>query len=277
MIRATALMPTLKRAVVGFVDDDVLTLAAALAFYTTLSFAPMLVLGLWLVSSAGPDARVAILSEIGALAGGDAQAAAAVVIHNAHARPAIGSIAGIAGIVVLLIGASSVFAQLQYSLNIIWRVQALETASWWTWARRRVVSAGLLGATLFVLAASLVISSVLGFALPRSGYLWDLANQIVSLAVITALFAALFRYLPDIRLRWSEAGTGAFATAALFGVGKLLIGQYLVHSDVGGPYGSVGSVVLFLVWVYYSATIFLFGAELIKANITSSAMIGEPL
>lgn len=261
-----SLIATLRGAVNAFIDDNILTLAAALAFYTALSFAPLLVLSLWLASSGGPAAQQAIVNQIGILAGVQASVAAAAVLHSAHDQPTLGSIAGMVGIAVLIIGASSVFAQLQFSLNTIWKISRTPSGELRTWLRRRVISAGLLGATLFVLAVSLVVSALLGALLARSGYVWDLINQIASLVVLTILFAALFRYLPDVRLRWRDTFSGAFTTAVLFVVGKLLIGQYLARADVGGAYGSAGSLVVFLVWVYYSSAIFLFGAELVKVQ-----------
>lgn len=265
-MRQISVTATLESAVIAFIDDDVLTHAAALAFYTALSFAPLIVLSLWLASSVSSSAQEAIITQIGALAGSDAKMAAAAVIENAHRRPTAGSIAGISGIVILIASATAVFAQLQSSLNAIWGIPGKPTSELQAWLRRRILSAGVLGATFFVLAISLVVSAVLGAVFDRTGYLWDLINQVVSLAVFTILFAALFRYLPDLRLGWRDTFAGAFATAALFGLGKLLIGLYFARSDIGGAYGSAGSVVVFLVWIYYSSAIFLFGAELTKAQ-----------
>ena len=262
----SSLSQTLKHAFVGFIDDDVFTLAAALAFYTALSFAPLLVLSLWLTASQGPAIRDAIIEQIGTLGGAEAQSTAEAIIENAHSEPTLGSVAGIIGIVVLVLGASAVFAQLQASLNVIWKVDAPPSSGIVTWLRRRVVSIGLFGATLFELAVSLVISAVLAIFLSNTGYVWQIVNHVVSLGVLTLLFASLFRYLPDVRLQWRDTLAGGFVTSALFALGKLVIGVYLAGSNLGGAYGSAGSIIVFLAWVYYSSMIFLFGAELIKSQ-----------
>jgi len=262
----SSLLQTLKHAFVGFIDDDVFTLAAALAYYTALSFAPLLVLSLWLTASQGPAIRDAIIEQIGTLGGAEAQSTAEAIIENAHSEPNLGGIAGIIGLVVLLLGATAVFAQLQASLNVIWKVDAPPSSGVVTWLRRRVVSIGLFGATLFVLAVSLVVSAVLAMFLSNTGYVWQIVNQVVSLGVLTLLFASLFRYLPDVRLQWRDTLTGGFVTSALFALGKLVISGYLARSNLGGAYGSAGSIIVFLAWVYYSSMIFLFGAELIKSQ-----------
>jgi membrane protein len=257
---------TLKHAFVAFIDDDVFTLAAALAYYTALSFAPLLVLSLWLTASQGPAVRDAIIEQIGTLGGAEAQSTAESIIENAHSEPALGSVAGIIGIAVLLLGATTVFAQLQASLNVIWKVDAPPTSGIATWLRRRVVSIGLFGATLFVLAVSLVVSALLAMFLSHTGYVWQIVNQIVSLGVLTILFASLFRYLPDVRLQWRDTLAGGFVASALFALGKLVISWYLARSNLGSAYGPAGSIIVFLAWVYYSSMIFLFGAELIKSQ-----------
>ena len=129
--------------------------------------------------------------------------------------------------------------------------------------RRRLAFAVAGWSVTFVLIASLSISAVLGIFLPGHGTVWDVANELISLVVFTSLFAALFKYLPDARLSWRNTYAGASITALLFTAGKFAIGQYLAHSGVGGAYGPAGSFVVLLVWVFYSASIFLFGAEVV--------------
>ncbi|HEY0178787.1 MAG TPA: YihY/virulence factor BrkB family protein [Dokdonella sp.] len=260
-----SLLAVAKRAFASFSEHDVLTLAASLAFYTLLSFAPLMVLGVWAGASLGHSGQAAMLSQIGALAGDDARQAAQAVIDSANKRPSAGSIAGLVGIVTSLIGATTVFAQLQSSLNWIWGIRAVPSNAIWGWLRRRVLSVGVIAAITFVLLVSLVVSSALGLLLTHSGPIWDVANQVITVLVFAVLFAALFRYLPDARLDWRTAGWGGLATAVLFGIGKWLIGLYLSRGDVGGAYGAAGSFVVLLVWVYYSSTIFFIGAELIRA------------
>ncbi len=261
-----------RRVASDFLADDVLTLSAALAFYTLLSFAPLLVLGVWASSSLAPGAQDAMLGQIQSLAGDDARLAAQAVVDSANKRPSLGSIAGIVGIVTSLVGATTVFAQLQASLNHIWGIKAKPTNAIWGWLRRRVLSMGVILAIAFVLAASLLLSTALGAVLTRTGPLWDIVNQAVTAVVFGVLFALLFRYLPDARLRWRHAVLGGVVTAILFAIGKWLIGFYLARGDVGGAYGAAGSLVVLLVWVYYSGAIFFFGAELVQAWL---ALTGE--
>ena len=260
-----------------FVDDDVLTLAAALAFYTMLSFAPLVVLAIWAASGAGAGAENAVLDQVRAIAGGEARAAAEAVIESGKMRPELGSVAGIAGLAVLVVGATSVFAQLQSSLNLIFDVVAEPTNAIFAWLRRRVLSLGVIFAIGFVLIASLVISAVLGWLLPRGGLAIDAANQVASALVFAVLFAVLFRYLPDARIRWRAAFFGGVATAVLFALGKWAIGVYVARGDVGGAYGAAGSLVVLLVWVYYSAAIFFYGAELTAAALEAWGLRIEPL
>jgi membrane protein len=268
------LIGTLRASLDGFVDDDVLTLAAALSFYTLLSVAPVIGLAIWLVSILGPGARDSLLDELALLGGDAARSAASAVIESGKAHPDFGGFAGIAGVVLLVVGATTVFAQLQSSLNVIFKVAAAPSNAIRSWIRRRVLSAGVLLAAFFVLIVSLVVSAALGWLLPRSGLVWDAANQIITAIVLAMLFGVLFRYLPDARIPWRHALSGGLVTAILFAIGKWLIAIYVQRADVGGAYGAAGSLVVLLVWAYYSAAIFFVGAELTKGWLVQS---GEPI
>lgn len=254
-----------KQAVAEFLADDVLTLSGAVTFSTMLSFAPLMLLALWSTAVLGEGAKDALLAQLQALIGDDARAAAQAVIDSASKRPAVGSVAGIAGCIVALIGATTVFAQLQTSLNDIFKIKPGQGSALWGWLRHRIFSVGLLAAVGFVMAVSLVISAALGVFLKNTGALWDILNQLISAAVFAILFGGLFRYLPDARISWRHAMAGGFVTAVLFAIGKAVIGLYLAHGAVGGAYGAAGSLVVLLIWVYYSSAIFFFGAELVKA------------
>jgi membrane protein len=260
-----------------FIADDVLTLSAALAFYTMLSFAPLVVLAIWASSGAGIGAENAVLDQVGAIAGEEARAAAQAVIESGKMRPDIGSVAGVAGLVVLIVGATTVFAQLQSSLNLMFDVVAEPTNAIWAWLRRRVLSLGVIFAVGFVLIVSLIISALLGWILPRGSVAIEAANEVASALVFAVLFAILFRYLPDARIRWRAAFFGGVATAVLFALGKWAIGVYVSRGDVGGAYGAAGSLVVLLVWVYYSAAIFFYGAELTAAALEAWGIAIEPL
>jgi len=249
----------------GFFDHDVLSLSASLSFYTLLSFAPLLLLGVWLTSTVGYDVRQTLLDQIGQLAGSEARTTAAAVYASAHQHPSIGTFAGIVGIVISVVGATTVFAQLQASLNLIWGLRAHPGNAVWGWLHRRVLSIGVIAATVFVMVVSLLVSSLLGMLLPLKGSVWDVLNQVISTAVLAVLFALLFRYLPDARLPWRRVTWGGVVTALLFALGKWVIGIYLSSGNIGGAYGAAGSLVVLLVWVYYSGAIFFFGAEVVHA------------
>lgn len=266
----------LRRALLNFVSDDVMSLSAALSFYTLLSFAPLIVLTLWLTATLGPGSQETLLSQIAAVAGEDARKAAEAVIDSVNSRPSLGSIAGITGIVISLLGATTVFAQLQTSLNRIWGIEARPGNAVWSWLRRRILSIGVIGAIVFVLIVSLLVSSALGTFMTSTGPVGDVLNQLISTVVFAGLFALLFRYLADVRLPWHRAAWGGLVTALLFAIGKGFIGYYLARGDVGGAYGAAGSLVVLLVWVYYSSAIFFFGAEIVQAWFSTQSETIEP-
>ncbi|HET7267420.1 MAG TPA: YihY/virulence factor BrkB family protein, partial [Oleiagrimonas sp.] len=195
----------------------------------------------------------------------EARTMAMTIFDNARERPSLGSITGIASIVMVLVGATTVFAQLQASLNGIWGIRARPGRAVWGWLRQRVLSVGVIAATGFVLIVSLLASATLGLLLPRHGAAWDAINQVIVAAIMAVLFATLFRYLPDARLPWRRVMWGGLITALLFTLGKWAIGLYLSSGSIGGVYGAAGSLAVLLVWVYYSGAIFFFGAEVVRA------------
>lgn len=248
----------------NFIDDKVLSLSAALSFYTILSFAPLVILAVWVAGSIGPDAQESLLQEIQALAGTQAHDLAKTVVDSATRQPGLGSIAGIGALLLSVLSATTVFAQLQSSLNSIWHIEAKPGSAVWGWIRRRVLSMGIIAAITFVLITSLVVTSLLELFLSQEGTVWDVLNQILSIIIFTGLFTFLFRYLPDARLPWTFAIRGGVVTALLFGAGRYLIGLYLSKGGLGGAYGAAGSLVFLLIWVYYSSAIFFFGAEVVQ-------------
>lgn len=252
-----------------FVEDRALSLSAAVSFYTLLSFAPLMVLVVWISASLGAGEQEAILRQIGLLAGPEAREAAEAVMQNARERPSLGSLAGIGGVVVSVVAATTVFAQLQMALNTIWGIRARPRNAVWGWLRRRILSLSIIAAIGFVLIASLVVSAVIGMFLHRSGPVWDLVNTLVTAAIFAGLFSLVFRYLPDARLPQKYAWRGGIVTALLFVAGKSLIGLYLASGSVGSSYGAAAFVVVLLVWVYYASAIFFFGAEFVHAYVIS--------
>ncbi len=254
----------------SFMDHDGLTLASALAFYVTLAFAPTIALSLWIAASLGHDAQHQLLSELQLLGGNDVRIAAQIVVSHAAQNPGAGTIAGIVGISVLVISASAVFAQLQSSLNSLWNIPPKSAAFVLQWIQQRLLSVGMLAAAIFMLIVTLAISGILTWIFGTADILWQLVDQIFALSVFTLMFGILFRYLPARRIEMRSALEGGFITAVLFTVGKFLIGEYLAHSNIGGSYGPAGAFIVLLVWVYYSAVVFFFGAEIVGQRLKAS-------
>lgn len=262
----------LKQAFQEWNQDKASQLAAALAYYTIFSLAPLLILaiavaGLFFDSDAVRDQ---LMSQVESLIGGTGADFVRTVLDNAN-QPGQNSgwIASGLSIVLLLVGATGVLAQLQLALNAIWNIEARPDKGVFNLIRARVLSLGMIIVIGFLLLVSLVVSSVIaGF----SGYLYTLApgldalvqflNFAVGFGMVTLLFAAMFKYLPDAVIAWRDVWFGAAATAVLFSIGKYLIGLYLGNSSFGSSYGAAGSVIILLVWVFYSAQILFYGAEL---------------
>lgn len=254
-----------RRAMRVFLVHDVFAMAAALAFYMLLSFAPLIVIVLWTISTFGWATRDVLLSEVAAVAGNDARIAAQVVIDSVQTHQPIGMGAQLFGLGVVIYGSTLVFAQLQSTLNLIWEIPPRSSNAVWGWMRRRIVSAGVLLAIGFVLIVSTLISTAMGLVLTQKGLMWGIFNQLFSTAIFSGLFAVMFRYLPDARLHWRHAWGGGAMAAVMFGIGKWVIGVCLARENFGGIYGAAGSFIVLLVWTYYSAIVFFFSAELLEA------------
>ncbi len=248
----------------GFSEHELMTRAAALAFYTALSFAPMLVLALWIVSLFDPAMQSQLTGGLADLVGDDAAATADLVIANAQARPGVGNVAGLISIGVTLFAASAVLAQLQDALNRIWSVRSRPGRAWLGWLRSRAQAAALLLTLVLLVVISFAVSGLIALYLPAGVLAWRGVEAAFSFAVFVGVFACVYVVLPDVVIRWSDAFIGAALTAALFVLGKFGIGLYLDHSNVGGAYGPAGAVVVLLVWVYYAGVTLLLGAELTR-------------
>ena len=244
-------------------------MGAALAYYAVFSLGPLLLIvtaiaGIFF----GRDAvRGSLTAQFRGLLGDSGSRALDAMIEGAASASSGRAAAGI-GIALLLIAAVAVVVQLKDALNTIWEVEDEPNAGWWWYIRTYLISsAGILGLGL-LLAISLIISSALAafgawFGIPASeNVFWQAVNFTVSLTVLTALFAMLFKYFPDTPVRWTDVWPGAFATAILFEAGKLAISLYIGTQSLESTYGAAASFVVLLVWVYYSSQIVLFGAEL---------------
>jgi membrane protein len=249
--------------------DQVPRLAAALAYYTFLSLAPLLLV---LIAVAGlffgPEAvRGELVGQIGAVTGTEGARAIEDLLASAS-RPTESLVASIVGVVTLLLGAAGVVGQLEAALNTVWDVAPAQTSVMGMIAKR-FASLAMVLAVGFLLLVSLALSAALaageryvGGLIPGSEAVGMVLHFVASFAVVTVLFAILFKFLPDARVEWGDVWVGAVATAILFNAGKLLVGLYLGRSGVASAYGAAGSLVVVLVWVYYAAQILLFGAEL---------------
>jgi membrane protein len=277
------LWESLKGAFTAFNDDNALKLSASLSYYTVFSLSPMLII---IISLCGlffgrEAVQGEVYGQIRGLVGENAAAQIQELIKNAELSNQSG-LAAILGIGTLLIGATGVFAEIQDSINTIWSLKAKPKQSWLKYLTNRLLSFSLIVSIGFLLLVSLAINAVLGI---MSGYLerffsegtvvlFYIINQALVLAIISTLFAIIFKVLPDGHLRWKDAFTGAVFTAVLFMVGKFLIGAYLGSSSVTKTYGAAGSIVLILLWVYYTAAILYFGAEFTKVY---SQKFGKPI
>src|SRR5688572_13050065 len=243
-----------------FIDTELMAQSAALALYAMLSLAPLLLILVWLTSALVPGAQESLMQQIGLLAGGEAERVARTVVDNARDRPDTGSIAGWWSVALLFIGATAVFAQLQDVLNKIFRTDATRLAGATAWLRKRVFSLGLVLAMGFLLLVSMTISTLVQLAFSRMEWALPIVMNLTTWAVYALSFALMYHYLPDRSVGWKRALGGGAITALLFALGRWLIGWYLEESDPGSAYGSMGALVLALVWMYYAALIVFVGA-----------------
>jgi membrane protein len=254
-----------RQTAAGFSDDELMTRAAALAFYSALSFAPMLVLLLWIAASLRPEWQAELVATASGLVGSRAAGAVRLVIDNADQRPGFGSWAGWFGLAVTLIGASLVFAQLQGAINRVWGLSARPGRAVFSWLRTRLYAMGLLLGLAFLLIVSFSVNALIALFLRGDTLGWQMLEALIALVVFAVVFAGIFKLLPDAVIAWRDAVAGAILTTLLFTAGKFVIGLYLERSSVGGAYGPAAGIVVLLVWVYFSAVIVLLGAELTEA------------
>ncbi len=258
-----------------FIDAELLAQSAALAFYALLSLAPLLLILLWLVAQLMPGAQDALMQQIALLAGAQAEDVARTILGNARARPDTGSISGWWGLLLLFIGATAVFAQLQDVLNKIFRTDATRLPGIMAWLRKRIFSFGLVFGIGFLLLISMTITTALQWAFARVDWILPVFAAIAAWLVYAIGFALMYQYLPDRSVGWRRALIGGAATAGLFVLGRAAIGCYLARSDPGSAYGSMGTLVLALVWIYYAAMIVFLGA-LATAVMDERAKAGQP-
>lgn len=251
-------------------EDNASRLAAALAYYTLLSLAPLLVIAV-AVSGAvfGTDAaRGRIAAELSQVVGTGAAQGIQAAVASAQASEGGGVLGTLVGVGALFFGASAVFVELQSALNTIWEVTPRPGRGVWGEVRDRALSFAMVVSVAFLLLVSLIVNALLSalgswlfYELPGREAFWQGVNFAISWLIITALFALILKVVPDAKVRWRDVWLGAAFTSLLFGVGKLLLGLYLGKAAVGSSHGAAGSLVALVVWVYYAAQIFFLGAE----------------
>ncbi|HKT61156.1 MAG TPA: YihY/virulence factor BrkB family protein [Gemmatimonadales bacterium] len=272
----------LKHAVIGWWGDNVPRLGASLAYYTLFALAPILLVAISVAGLVfGADAvRGEVVAQIQGLVGRRGAEAVQAMIQGA-ARPSSSRLATAVGLLTAFLGATGAFVELQTALNAIWRVQPRPGVSVLAFLKQRLISFGLVVAVGFLLLVSLLVNTALsafnrylGRVFPAFTVVWEASNVLVSLGVVTLLFALIYQVLPDVRLRWRDVWVGALVTAGFFSIGKQAIGLYLGTSSVASSYGAAGSVVVLLVWVYYTAQVVLLGAEFTRYYV--ERFRGEP-
>ena len=271
-------------------EDGANRLAAALAYYTTFSLAPLLVLIIAIAGLAGgrEAAQTQTMAQVEDLLGTDGRDFVQGMIESAS-KPATGLTATLLGAVTLLFGALGVFGELQNSLNTIWEVKPKPARGMLDGIKRfilkRLLSFTMVLGIGFLLLASLIVSAALSAFSEYIGTRWafadfwlELISFSISFMVITLLFGMIFKFLPEIKIAWKDVWLGAAVTSILFSLGKFLIGLYLGRSEVGNTFGAAGSLAILLIWIYYSAQILFFGAEFtqVYANRYGSRIVPDP-
>jgi membrane protein len=250
--------------------DNAQTLGAALAFYTTFSLAPLLiiVIAIFGVILGKETVQVEILRRAQELIGAQGAAAVKMMIGAAY-RPGTGLPATVIGILVILVGSTSALVMLTHSLNIIWGARPNSRAAVWTLVKERLLSFAMILVIGLLLVLSFLLSIVLSFLtgffqnlLPVPPFFIEVCDFVLSFLLITLLFAVVYKVLPDVKIAWTDVWVGSAITALLFTMGKFLFGMYLARSSIRSAYGAASSLAVILMWVYYSAQVFLVGAEL---------------
>jgi len=259
-----AIWQTPRKGIWDFFVDDSFTLAAALAFYAMLSLAPLLVLSLTVVGFLNLDVQQRIIDQTKYLIGPEASQGMDLLLRNAKAQRVEATTSAVIGLVVVLVTSTTVFAQLQYSLNRVFNVRA-KRGFVVGWFYKRAMSLLLVGAIGAAVVGAIVVNSGLSLVFQGRGPLLDLINLAVSLVVFTFIFIVMFRVLPDVKITWRDTWVGGTISGFLFVAGEYGIGKYLAYSGFGSVYGAAGALAVLLLWVFYSALIVLLGAELTQA------------
>jgi len=280
---------TLKATFVAFGEDKAQRLAAAIAYSAIFSIAPLFIVIIAIVGAVlnvngahggHRSALNALIESVRHSAGDGTAATVKSLIQASFNKPKAGVIAQILGWLFFIIGASGLFVALQDALNAVWHVEATR-GGWRQMVRDRIASFGMIVAIGFLLLATFIANASISFisthllgSIPIVGspIVATVVDQIVTLAIVTVIFALIFKVLPDVSIAWHDVWLGAAATAVLFVIGETLIGIYIAKAGVASAYGAAGSLLVALIWIYYSALILLLGAEFTKVNAQHAAL-----
>lgn len=275
----------LKATFSGFMDDRALKFSASLAYYTIFSLAPLLLITISIAGIVmGKDAiQGKVFGEINGIVGNEAAKQIQDMIKNLE-MSGKSTMSVILGIVTLVIGATTVFGEIQESINIIWHVKPKPKKGWIKMIKDRLLSGSLIVTLGFLLLVSLLVNGALlalsdklkSFLPDITVVFFNLINVAISFIVITILFGVIFKVLPDVKIRWKDVTSGAIFTAVLFMIGRLVIGIYIAKSGTSSSYGAAGSLIVILLWVYYTAAILYFGAEFTRAYADFKGVKIEP-
>jgi membrane protein len=275
-----------------FGADNASTWAAAIAYSTVFAIAPLIIIAVAIAGSVlglaegrrGNQLEDQLIAQIGHAAGPQAASTVRTMVQMAFSSHQGSTIAQIAGWVTFILAASGLFMTLQGALNAVWRVDPSRQGIWVT-VRNRVVSAGMLLALGFLLIVTTALNFIVSFfwthftellPFPGASVVASILNYVVDIALIAAMFALMFRYLPDADVAWEDVKVGAIASAVLFVVGQALLSIYISHAGIANGYGAVGSLVVLLVWVYYSAMLLLLGAEFTRVYAERYGSLSRP-
>ncbi len=273
-----------KDVVTKSLDDRVLRLSAALSYYSIFSLAPLVLIAISIAGAVfGEEAASGLLADTLRSSIGASAADAVQDMVLATRKPSDNIIASLTGVLVLILGATGAFGKLQGALNTVWSVQQKSGQVIRTLLRDRLLSFTMVLGIGFLMLTSLILTTALQIAsdliarlLPIPGVFWNLLSSVISFLVVSALFGAIFRFLPDVEIEWKDVRFGALLTAGLFVVGKIVLSWYLGRAATASVYGAAGSLVLILLWVYYSSLILLLGAEFTEVHAHSRGRAIQP-
>lgn len=263
-VRVPGILVMLKRAVWNIFEDDIFTLAGAVAFFATLSLAPLLVLLLSITGQFSGSFHQEIVAELKVLLGPAASRAIEVVLNNIEQQQLAGRISALISIAILLFSSTAVFVQLQKAMNRIWGVRAGTGKAVKNWLKKRLVSLIMILVIGVILLVSIMMKTALNYIFGDMGTVMGIASTLGSILIYIILFGAMLLYVPDVRPAWRDIGFGAVITALFFHFGKWAIGRYLSFTGIGSAYGAAGTLVIGLLWVYYSTLVVFLGTELAK-------------